>query len=67
MTPVFEKYNQNELGGRIEIQKVNNSTDDLIKVKSFEVKYMGERPSIRYEKSKILSTYDHKKRDDLIL
>ena len=45
-------------GGRIVIDKVNNDNDNLISSKSYDVKFMGDRPSIGYQKHVIENAQD---------
>ena len=40
-------------GGRIEIQKVNSDADNLISQRNYDVKFIGDRPTIAYKKHEI--------------
>jgi len=53
------------LGGRVEILKVDASEDNIISLRNFDVKYMGDRPSIGHMKQLIEHTTNHEKRQKL--
>lgn len=55
-----------ELGGRKEIKKVNLDQDNTIQTKGFQVKYMGDRPSVNKIKHSIETTKNFEVRNQLI-